>query len=739
MRRLWLLGSIVAGLLLAMAAARWMTLPPPVRAENAPGQFDAVRAKARLARVLGDEAPHPADSAASDGVRARLVAELRAIGLQPRVEDRVTCNGLFKQRGVACARVRNVAVTIGPANGAKHLLVNSHYDSVAVAPGASDAGMGVAAMMEAAALMKDRKLARPVTFLFNEGEELGLIGARAFIEADPLSREVDALINLEARGTSGPVNMFETSLPTPTPVRLFKESVTHPVANSLGVSVYRLIPNYTDVNTFAEERQWLTLNFAPIGNETRYHSPGDDLAGLDEATLQHMGDQLLEVGATLASGPTPAAEAGDTLFMNVGTRFLVTLPLAVGMVIAGLTLLLLGWQAWKEWGWGALLLLAVTLAVGTGLAWTGLAVVGALREGQFWRAYPQVTEMAVHAGAIAAGIALIGASRFRLMQLRAAFWLLFLALGLAVTMWAPGALIYFLFPPLIFALVTSLRPGAEAVGRGANLAAALVLFATFGAAIGLFQDLLNGGPLWVFGLLGGLVLLPWVIEARPLLAGLARRRIVAGGLTFAAAAWVPAALAPAYSADRQQQWSLEYVVDQSGGQPVWSVTNDRKPLPAEWQRFGDWRFGALPFSRRQRWIAPAPPVAHLTPARLIPVETTTVPGGRRVRLRIEANGADDVELSAKETAAVRALGMPGRMRTPATSNVSGRFLLSCTGRSCDGQTFELLLGPSPVEFLLTDIRWTLPAAAAPLKAAQPGNARAQYIADRTVVVSRLRL
>ena len=55
-------------------------------------------------------------------------------------------------------------------------------------------------------------LKRPVILLFNEGEELGLVGARAFL-ADPLSRNVDSLINLEARGVRGPVNMFETSRP----------------------------------------------------------------------------------------------------------------------------------------------------------------------------------------------------------------------------------------------------------------------------------------------------------------------------------------------------------------------------------------------------------------------------------------------------------------------------------------------------------------------------------------------
>jgi hypothetical protein len=737
MRRLVALALIVAGLLLGMAATRWLTLPPPLRAENGSGQFDAQRAKARLARILGTEAPHPADSAPSDPVRDRLVAELRAMGLQPRVDDRFACNNLFKQRGVSCARVRNVLVTIGPANGAKHLLVNSHYDSVPVGPGASDAGLGVAAMLEAASLLKDRQLARPVTFLFNEGEELGLIGARAFLQADPLSGEVDTLINLEARGTTGPVNMFETSLPNPAAVRAFKQSVTNPIANSLAVSAYRLIPNYTDVNSFAEERRWLTLNFAPIGNETRYHSPGDNLAAMDLATLQHMGDQLLQAGGVLAVGPAPAQDEGDTLFMNVGTSFLLALPLLLGLAMAGLALILLLRRLWAEKGWTALLLFTAALGLGTASAWAGLSLVGSVREGQFWRANPVATELAIYAGVIAAGVALIGISRFRLPQLRSAFWLLFLLLGLLVTIWARGALIYFILPPLLYALAVTVWPRSEAWGRNANLLAALILFVTFGAAVGLIQDLLNGGPLWIFALLGGLMLLPWLIEARPLLTEVPKTRVLAAALAFAVVAWVPAAIAPAYSGDRQQQWSLQYIVDSSARQPVWSVVNDRRLLPSQWRRFGDWRFGTLPFSRRQRWIAPAPLVAGLTPARATLVEQSTVAGGRLLRFRIDANGSNEVELSAAPEADIRFLGAPGQMRRASSPGSSGRFRLSCSGRSCDGQNLQMLVGPKPIDFMLTDTRWSLPPAAAPLKAAQPANARAQYVPDSTLLLSRI--
>ena len=86
------------------------------------------------------------------------------------------------------------------------------------------------------------------------------------------------------------------------------------------------------MNSFAE-RGWLTLNLAPIGNETRYHSPGDDVAALDAATLRHMGDQTLALTQALSNGAPRAG--GDRIFMDIAGRALITLPMVVGVILLG--------------------------------------------------------------------------------------------------------------------------------------------------------------------------------------------------------------------------------------------------------------------------------------------------------------------------------------------------------------------------------------------------------------------
>ncbi len=407
-RPIVLLALLLAALIGAMAAKALLVELPPVRSVNGPAQFDAQRAAARLAMVLGDQRPHPADSPGGDAVRERIVAQLQGMGISPVVRDQLACNELHKARGVSCARVRNVIAVIGPSTG-KAVLLNAHYDSVALGPGASDDGMGVATLLEVAWVMKDRPLKRPLILLFNEGEELGLVGARAFL-ADPLSRNVDSLINLEARGVRGPANMFETSRPNAAPVSLFARAAAHPVANSLSTDVYRLMPNYTDVNSF-DERGWLTLNIAPIGNETRYHSPGDELAALDRRTLQHMGDQTLALAQGLASGPAPRAP-GDQIFMDVSGRMLISLPLPVGAALLAGLLIAFGWVTWRRGG----LARGVAVFVGTSLlsaaiAWVLATVIGLIRPGTFWRAYPIWTELAVYASVIAAAVLLLATSR----------------------------------------------------------------------------------------------------------------------------------------------------------------------------------------------------------------------------------------------------------------------------------------------------------------------------------------
>ncbi|HEV7659545.1 MAG TPA: M20/M25/M40 family metallo-hydrolase [Allosphingosinicella sp.] len=728
--------ALALALLAAMALKGVLLTPPSPPDQPGATAFDANRAIARLERILGDQRPHPVDSIAGDAVRERVIAEMRAVGLNPRVTDDFACNER-RGRAVGCARVRNLVATIGPAEG-NHLLLVSHYDSTPAGPGASDDGIGIASMLEVASLLRGRRLARPVTFLFNEGEESGLLGARAFLERDPLAGRVDTAINLESRGVTGPAIMFETSRPNGAAVALYRIA-GRPVANSLSTDLYRLIPNSTDVAVF-EARPWTILNFAVIGNETRYHSAGDDLAALDRRSLQHMGDQLLDVAGRVAASEAPPAAAGESLYTDLAGRVLIVLPLLFGLVLLGLLILFFLVEGWRR---GALArpLLAIAVAVaGSGaLAFAFHFLLGLVRAGDYWRAFPIVATTAVYASALAACVValLLVAGTAERTRLRAAFWLFFTLLGGAICFVAPGAAIFFLAPPLAAALgMVGKRwwPWAERAGA---ILAAILLFLTFGPALALFEELMSSGPLWSFAPLGAAIMLPALIELRPLLSSLRTLFVVAGAIDLAIAAWLAAAFTPAYSADRQQLFTIEYVWDESARSARFAVNNDGAPVPYE----GDWQRTEFPYTARRRWAAPAPaPSAPPSGPAVELVSREPVSGGIRVRLRLRMNGAETVALIAPASASLRSAGVEGFIRPFTPGAGDGRSFIRCAGRACDGAMLDVILNRAQaVDFTIVGTRPGLPSEAAALARARPAEARAQYGPDSTITIGRVRL
>ena len=720
--------------LLGALALKGSLLTLPAVPDQAGAQaFDAHRAAARLARILGDERPHPADSANGDAVRDRLIAELRGVGLEPRVTDDFACNANAHSRAINCARVRNVVATLGPiGSGQPALLLVCHYDSTFAGPGASDDGIGVASLLEIAANLRGARLARPIIFLFDEGEELGLIGARAFVARDPLARQVAWAVNLDSRGVTGPAIMFETSRPNGPAIAWFDAASRRPVANSFSADLYRLIPNSTDVTVFAE-RPWTILNFAVIGNETRYHSAGDTLAALDRSSLQHMGAQALGAVRVVTAGGNVPAGGGERLYTDFAGRVLLDMPMGFGLALLGLILLFLLVEAWRRRALGRpLLAMSAALGGSLALAFAGHFIVQLLRPGDYWRAHPWVTSNAVYASALAAIVValLLLARTSERTRLRPAFWLLFSGLGAALCAVAPGAAIYFLFPPLAAALGMALgrfRPWAERAGA---IAAALLLYLTFGPALGLFEELMNGGPLWAFAPLGAAILLPALIECAPWLGRGRSALAVAGGL--AVACWLAACLTPAYSDDRRQLFTIEYVLD--GGAARLAVNNDGAPVPLA----GAWQRAELPYATRKRWTIAAPTVPIPAPAVSL-IGQQPVPGGRHMRYRITANGAETITLIAPPGAQLIAAGVNGFF-PPFARGADGKYYLRCVGRACDGAMLDVLVGgTAPVEFTVVGTRSGLPPVAAALAQARPATARPQYGPDTTITLGRVRL
>ena len=154
------------------------------------------------------------------------------------------------------------------------------------------------------------------------------------------------------------------------------------------------------------------------------------------------------------------------------------------------------------------------------------------------------------------------------------------SIGAIIGLVAPGGIIFFLFPPLL----ASDRDGRRALvaprpSASARLPQSSCFYLTWGAYAGAAQELLNGGPMWIFAPLGAFLILPILIEAKPWIDGVQLRSSAAIAGTVAFLGWAAAAAAPAYSADRQQRFVIEHVTDLPSGKSAWSVINDGAPLP----------------------------------------------------------------------------------------------------------------------------------------------------------------
>lgn len=715
-------------LLLACLALKGMLIEPP----SPPGkpserEFNTARALARLERILGDQRPHSVDTAANDAVRGRLMAEIAAIGLKPEPHEAIDCSDFPKSRTVSCSRVRNVIAVI-PGSDAPALLLNAHYDSTPTGPGAADDGIGVATLLEVAHHLRSEKLARPVILLFNEGEEYGLNGAAAFAESDPLAKSVGKLINIEARGVSGPAFMFETSEPNGPAIASYKAASQRPFANSISTDFAKLIPNSTDVVKF-KPRGWELLSYAIIGNETRYHSPGDTTKALSRASLYHMGSEVLAASRQLA-GPDAVASDGRRLFMDVGGRLLLTMPMLAGVLLLGGLAVVAAVLVVRRQAWRPVIGLLIAIIVATLASGAAAYLANVIRPGDFWRAYPWISTLAVGATVLAIEAWLIArhADQNDRSQMRLAAWAVIIMVGVIAGIALPGAVIFFAIGPMLALVGIAIGNRSKGLGRGLAWAGAIVQLIVFTELIAQIELTLIDGPVAATGPLVALASLPFLSET----GRNASRRAIGGLGLIALGLWIAALVMPRATIERPLAFTLDHVQDENTGKAVWAAATKQAPLPRGFDQFGPWKSKPLPYNKRLRWQAAAAPIAG-------PVGGLTVtaieadPKGRRVRLRLDPGGADGLLVRFDKDTPVLAMGLPGRARIIGKDADKGPSFIRCAGRTCDGLEVEILFGTrTPVAAMLVVQRFGPPREATPLLARRPRDAHPQYSPDSQV-------
>ncbi len=585
-------------LVLLASLAMYVSQQPPnsLPASTPPAEFSAERAF-RHVEALARE-PRPVGTAAHARSRKYIVGELQALGLSPQIQETTVADpkSAIDPKMSVAGTVQNVMARLAGTGGSKALLLVSHYDSVATGRGASDDASGVATLLETArALQAGPALKNDVVLLFTDGEEVGLLGARAFVEAHSWAKEAGLALNFDSGGGTGIVYTYETSPGNAGIIREYAKAVPYPVASSMMYEVYRTMPNDSDF-TLLKKAGVPRFNFAHLGSKSRYHTLKDNPDNLDRRSLQHHGFNALSLVRHFGDlDLSNLRRDGNLVYFGIINKGLLyypeawALPLAIltGLIFIGLSVF--GWRQGKVslagLLWGALaFLLNVLVSAGTvWLVWRGIlklypqygTVVDTYNGFSYWLAFITLTL------AITAAFYNLLRRHLRLADLALGALLWWVIPTVVVSQMMPG-ISYWLQWPLLFSLIglglLLFLPEQEiASWRRLALLAAAVLPALLVFAWSIYAFYLTLGtdliivPVLLMALMLGLFIPHFDLLARPY-----PWALPATAGFVAVAALLAGSLAALPDAASPQADSIFYALNADTGQALW-ISEDPQP------------------------------------------------------------------------------------------------------------------------------------------------------------------
>ncbi|MGF1556515.1 M28 family peptidase [Paucihalobacter sp.] len=345
--------KLIAVLLLVLATY-WSfssLMPSKISDLNTPEtEFSTERALVHLKKI--SEKPHYPGTEAHTEVRDYIKKELESLGFETHRQEGYS----YSPKGRNVTKVQNIVGRIRGKNNSKALLLMSHYDSNPHSSlGASDAGSGVVTILEGlrAYLKSGKTPNNDIIVLISDAEETGLHGANIFVNKHAWSTDVGLVLNFEARGSGGPSYMLiETNHGNKNLIKGFAEAnPDFPVANSLAYSIYKMLPNDTDLTRFREDANINGFNFAFIDDHYDYHTALDNYERLDKSSLEHQGTYLMPLLNYFAdTNLNQATTFEDHVYFNVPLFKMIhysygwILPMLIVSVLVFLLLLYIGFK-----------------------------------------------------------------------------------------------------------------------------------------------------------------------------------------------------------------------------------------------------------------------------------------------------------------------------------------------------------------------------------------------------------
>lgn len=377
----------VAFLSLFILIVFWFMLPRSTDDADAPiDEFSTSRALEHVKKIA--DKPHYVGSENHESVAAFIQEELKNLGLTPLVQE-----GYSLTEWGNLVKAKNIMARIEGSGAGKALVLLSHYDSAphSASKGAADDGVGVAAILESVRAYQAKRTAHKndIIILFTDAEELGLNGAAAFVSQHAWAKDVGFVLNLEARGSAGPSFMLmETNNGNAALVRAFSDAgCAYPAASSLMYSIYKMLPNDTDLTVFRENAKIQGFNFAFIDDHFNYHTAQDDVAHLDLRSLAHQGSYLVPLMTYFGNADLSRLDSDqDNVYFNAPFLFIdypfswifpmliICLVLLFGVIMVGIGKRIL---APADIGKGFLVMLGAMATTGLAIYFGWKIVLGA--------------------------------------------------------------------------------------------------------------------------------------------------------------------------------------------------------------------------------------------------------------------------------------------------------------------------------------------------------------------------
>ena len=233
----------------------------------------------------------------------------------------------FDRPNALGGKTANVVATLkGTVNPELIYVVSSHYDSVAIGPGADDDSSGTAALLETARLLSKHPQPATIVFASFTGEEAGLLGSREFVRravADKL--HIVGALNNDMVGWANDARLDNTIRYSNPGIRDIQHAAAMQFSNLITYDA--LYYKGTDAAAYYEAFGDIVggIGSYPVLSSPHYHQSHDLLENMNHQLITEVAKTTAATLMLLASSPSRLTDLKVDRFTN-GTAVLSWKP-----------------------------------------------------------------------------------------------------------------------------------------------------------------------------------------------------------------------------------------------------------------------------------------------------------------------------------------------------------------------------------------------------------------------------